>query len=152
MVLRPLRSLAHPEPFAGIIDRWLRDIEEQLQDPGCDRYELCRRTLLDLYYPDLGNYNDLVADPATSHTTRAALLGLDPHNVTLEPEYYQEIDTERYAVARIPHALRGGWSLFARTRPLRAPPHEQPWTDDRAPVELLTDRAYRSLRPKNAEL
>jgi acetyltransferase-like isoleucine patch superfamily enzyme len=112
MVLRPLRSLAHPEPFAGIIDRWLGDIEEQLQDPGCDRYELCRRTLLDLYYPDLGNYNDLVADPATSHAARAALLGLDPHNVTLEPEYYQEVDTERYAIVK---PLLWLWQGFDRS-------------------------------------
>ena len=48
--------------------------------------------------------------------------------------------------------LRPAWSLFSRTRELRAHPEVAPWTDDRAPVELLTDRAYRSLRPKNAEL
>jgi len=62
------------------------------------------------------------------------------------------IDTTRYATAHIPRALRQSWALFARTRPLRAPPGEATWSDDRAPVELLTDRAYRSLRPKNAEL
>jgi hypothetical protein len=62
------------------------------------------------------------------------------------------IDIQRHPLARIPRALRPGWSLFARTRELRARPDEPPWTDDRAPVELLTDRAYRRLRPKNAEL
>ena len=34
---------------------------------------------------------------ATPATTRAALLGLDPRNITLEPEYYADVDQERYA-------------------------------------------------------
>ena len=62
------------------------------------------------------------------------------------------VDIHRHPLDEIPPVLRASWRLFARTRELRAPPGELPWTDDRAPVELLTDRAYRSLRPKNAEL
>jgi predicted membrane-bound spermidine synthase len=62
------------------------------------------------------------------------------------------IDTRRYALEQIPAPLRPGWSLFRHTRPLRTNPEVEPWTDDRAPVELLTDRAYRSLRPRNPEL
>ena len=62
------------------------------------------------------------------------------------------IDTQRYALAQIPDSLRPGWSLLGRTQPLRTDPEMRPWTDDWAPVELLTDRAYRSLRPSNPEL
>jgi hypothetical protein len=62
------------------------------------------------------------------------------------------IDTRRYTLAQIPAPLRPAWSLFQQTRPLRVNPDVEPWTDDRAPVELLTDRAYRSLRPSNPEL
>ena len=62
------------------------------------------------------------------------------------------IDTQRHTLEQIPGPLRPGWSLFRHTRPLRTDPKVQPWTDDRAPVELLTDRAYRSLRPRNPEL
>jgi len=61
------------------------------------------------------------------------------------------IDPTRYSSSRIPRALRQSWSLFARVRPFRVEPDVRPWTDDHAPVELLTDRAYRRLRPKNAE-
>jgi acetyltransferase-like isoleucine patch superfamily enzyme len=112
MVLRPLRSLAHPEAYGGIVDRWLGSIKEQLQDPRCDRYELCRSTLFDLYYPGAGSYQDLVEDPATSDATRATLLALDPHNITLEPEYYDEIDPERYARVK---PLLWLWQSFDRS-------------------------------------
>jgi spermidine synthase len=62
------------------------------------------------------------------------------------------IDTRRYTLEQIPAPLRPGWSLFRHTQPLRTAPEVEPWTDDRAPVELLTDRAYRRLRPRNPEL
>jgi MFS family permease len=62
------------------------------------------------------------------------------------------IDAQKFEPETIPPALRHGWALLGQTRTLRPPVDESPWTDDRAPVELLTDRAYRSLRPKNAEL
>ncbi len=112
MALRPLRALAHLEPFGGIAERWLGNIEEQLQDPNCDRYELCRRTLFDLYYPNAGDYDDLVNDTALPETTRVALRSLDPKNVTLEPEYYGEIDPDRYARVK---PLLWLWQSFDRS-------------------------------------
>ncbi len=112
MALRPLRTLAHLEPFGGIADRWLGNIEEQLQDSNCDRYKLCRRTLFDLYYPNAGDYDDLVNDTALSETTRVALRSLDPRNVTLEPEYYGEIDPDRYARVK---PLLWLWQSFDRS-------------------------------------
>ena len=112
MARRPLRALTYPEPFKGIADRWLGNIEDQLQDPDCDRYELCRRTLFDLYYPGAGNYDDLASDPELPETTRVALRSLDPHNSTLEPEYYDEVDTERYARVK---PLLWLWQSFDRS-------------------------------------
>ena len=112
MALRPLRTLAHLEPFGGMADRWLGNIEEQLQDSNCDRYKLCRRTLFDLYYPNAGDYDDLVNDTALPETTRVALRSLDPHNVTLEPEYYGEIDPDRYARVK---PLLWLWQSFDRS-------------------------------------
>ncbi len=61
------------------------------------------------------------------------------------------IDTAHIAANRIPAAIREGWRLYERVRDLPIAPDVRPWTDDRAPIELLTDRAYRSLRPANAE-
>jgi acetyltransferase-like isoleucine patch superfamily enzyme len=97
MVDRPLRRVGLPEDAARWYDAWLDDITQQLSDPDCDRYRLCRDVLFQLYYPGLGDYGALIEDPKTALGTRAALLALDPQNVTLEPEYYREIDADRYA-------------------------------------------------------
>jgi acetyltransferase-like isoleucine patch superfamily enzyme len=94
---RPLRRLALPEPAASVIDDWLDDIDQRLREPGTDRYALCRDALFQLYYPGLADYHEVVRDPRVPAASRAALLSLDPHHVTLEPEYYHEIDAERYA-------------------------------------------------------
>jgi len=61
------------------------------------------------------------------------------------------IDITHIAATRIPAAIREGWRLYERVRDIPIAPGVQPWTDDRAPIELLTDRAYRSLRPANPE-
>jgi predicted membrane-bound spermidine synthase len=61
------------------------------------------------------------------------------------------IDPARISLAQIPASIRAGWRLYQRVQDLSIAPGVQPWTDDRAPIELLTDRAYRSHRPANAE-
>jgi spermidine synthase len=61
------------------------------------------------------------------------------------------IEATRVALADIPASIRAGWRLYQRVQDLPIAPGVQPWTDDRAPIELLTDRAYRSLRPANAK-
>ncbi len=61
------------------------------------------------------------------------------------------IEPARIALGQIPASIRAGWRLYQRVQDLSIAPAVQPWTDDRAPIELLTDRSYRSLRPANAE-
>lgn len=112
MVHRPLRQLTLPPASAPLYDAWLRGIDERLADPACDRSALCRDVLFELYYPGAGSYDDLVADPDVPLGTRAALLALDPRNVTLEPEYYHEIDPERYAPIK---PLLWLWQSFDRS-------------------------------------
>ena len=92
MAFRPLRSVSIPEGVGKLYDDWLDSIDGELSRPDCDRDELCRRVLTDIYYPRLAG-----VDPSTfSPTTRLALAQLDPRNITLEPEYYHEIDPEQY--------------------------------------------------------
>jgi acetyltransferase-like isoleucine patch superfamily enzyme len=112
MVLRPLRKLSLPAPAERAYGQWLGELEERLADPQCDRYRLCRDVLFGMYYPGLESYDDLVADPAAAPSTRAALLALDPHHITLEPEYYHEIDAERYARVK---PLLWLWQSFDRS-------------------------------------
>jgi acetyltransferase-like isoleucine patch superfamily enzyme len=112
MVLRPLRQLSLSETSGKVFDQWLGEIEERLSDPSCDRYRLCRDVLCELYHPSLGNYDDVLSDPATPTGTKAVLLALDPHNITLEPEYYHEIEPERYARVK---PLLWLWQSFDRS-------------------------------------
>jgi spermidine synthase len=55
------------------------------------------------------------------------------------------------SLAQVPSVLRPAWQLLRRrTSRLELPTDAgAPWTDDRAPVEWLTDRSFRSLRPPN---
>lgn len=112
MVLRPLRALVLPEASERVFSQWLAALDEALGDPTVDRYRLCRDVLYDIYYPGYGSYEDRVADPTTAPATKAALLALDPHNVTLEPEYYREIDPQRYARVK---PLLWLWQSFDRS-------------------------------------
>ena len=112
MVHRPLRKIPLTEQAETTYGQWLGELEERLSDPACDRYLLCRETLFDMYYPRLGTYEDLVADPTVASATRSVLLALDPHNITLEPEYYAEIDVERYAKVK---PLLWLWQSFDRS-------------------------------------
>jgi len=93
MAFLPLRSVPLPSAFDAELTGWLDSIERALDDPATDRNDLCRTILTDLHYPEIRD-EDLEALPTA---TRLAVLQLDPRNVTLEPEYYSEIDVEAYA-------------------------------------------------------
>jgi acetyltransferase-like isoleucine patch superfamily enzyme len=97
MVLRPLRQLALPDQAREANDLWLQKLDEKLSAKGADWYAVARDALFHIWYPGAGDYDRLVQDPATPAATRAQLLALDPRNVTLEPEYYNEVDAERFS-------------------------------------------------------
>ncbi|HEX6105302.1 MAG TPA: acyltransferase [Gemmatimonadales bacterium] len=97
MVHLPLRSVALPEATERAYDAWLDQVEGRLAEPGADWSRLARELLYDLYYPGFGAYDERLADPGTPPGARAALLGLDPRNITLEPEYYADVDPVRFA-------------------------------------------------------
>jgi acetyltransferase-like isoleucine patch superfamily enzyme len=108
MAFLPLRPVAVDERAQQAYDEWLGWIERELDRPGTDRNELCRLILTDLYHPHLAG-----SDPASlSPTTRVALAHMDPRNVTLEPEYYQETDVEKYARVK---PLLWLWEMFDRS-------------------------------------
>ena len=109
MVFHPLRPL---DPAADAVDlyrRWRGEIRERLDDPGCDRNELCVEVLRDIYFPGLPR--DLDPDDL-SLAARATLANLDPRNATLEPEYYHEIDDEQYHHRK---PLIWLWQMFDRS-------------------------------------
>jgi len=93
MAFLPLRNVPLPADFDGEVTAWLDSLERALDDPATDRNELCREILTDLLYPEIRG-RDLAELPSA---TRISVMQLDPRNVTLEPEYYAEIDLEAYA-------------------------------------------------------
>ena len=108
MSFLPLRAVPVAGAAGRMYDEWLDRLAASLDDAECDRNELCRRILTDIYYPA---YAD--ADPSQlSPALRVALAQMDPRNVTLEPEYYEEIDLERYAPRK---PLLWLWEMFDRS-------------------------------------
>ena len=97
MAILPLRTVRLPTATEQFYDGWLADLEAQLAEPGADWYRLTRDLLFQIYHPATRDYDTLLQSPATAEATRVALLSLDPWNVTLEPEYYAEVDPHRFA-------------------------------------------------------
>ena len=93
----PLRTVTVPDATNRVYDAWLAEIEGQLGEPGADWSRLTRDVLYQLYYPGFGDYDERLADPRTSRAAHLALVSLDPRNVTLEPEYYADVDPARFA-------------------------------------------------------
>jgi acetyltransferase-like isoleucine patch superfamily enzyme len=90
----------------ALYDEWLDELGEALER-GDDRWELCRRTLTGLFHPHLAD-----ADPERSRSPRGALAQMDARNVTLEPEYYAEVDEERFQERK---PLIWMWQMFDRS-------------------------------------
>jgi acetyltransferase-like isoleucine patch superfamily enzyme len=112
MVLRPLRQLRLPDISANLHEEWLRQLEVDLDTPGADWYRICRDTLFQLWYPGHRDYDGLLGDPLTPAPAKAALLALDPANITLEPEYYADVEPDKFARVK---PLLWLWYSFDRT-------------------------------------
>ncbi|HSJ08178.1 MAG TPA: acyltransferase [Longimicrobiales bacterium] len=108
MAFLPLRKADLPETAERAYTAWLDGIAAELADPSCDRDELCRRVLTEIYYPQLAG-----TDPGDlPEGARIALMQMDPRNITLEPEYYAEIDRDRYARVK---PLIWLWEMFDKS-------------------------------------
>jgi acetyltransferase-like isoleucine patch superfamily enzyme len=112
MVYRPLRPLP-PAPDAAAAEEWLATISGSLEQPDCDRVRLCRETLVDLIYPQYAkNWESAIHDKSLGAGLRLSLASLDPRNITLEPEYYADCDTAKFAAVK---PLLWLWYSFDRT-------------------------------------
>jgi acetyltransferase-like isoleucine patch superfamily enzyme len=107
MALRPLRPVEPSADSAALYEEWLGELADALMR-GDDRWELCRRTLTGIFFPHLAGM-----DPASLPlAARAALAQMDARNVTLEPEYYAEIDERRFQERK---PLLWMWQMFDRS-------------------------------------
>lgn len=97
MPIRPLRELSLAADAITLREEWLADLAARLTDPLADWSVITRDTLYELAWPGQGSWDERIRDPGLSRAGRMALDALDPRNVTLEPEYYAEVDTDRFA-------------------------------------------------------
>jgi acetyltransferase-like isoleucine patch superfamily enzyme len=113
MAILPLRTVRLPKATERFYDGWLADLQAKLTAPGADWYRLTRELLFEIHVPGDGDYDSLIQSPTTPEGARVALLSLDPRNVTLEPEYYAEVDPERFARVK---PLLWLWQGFDRSQ------------------------------------
>jgi acetyltransferase-like isoleucine patch superfamily enzyme len=103
-----------PTPEAEeVYRRWLRFLNEEFtkhKEPKL-RSELVRDTLHQLLFarPHGGKLNFQLT---TELPFNCVELSLDPSNVTLEPEYYGDVDAEQYAIRK---PLIWFWQMFDRS-------------------------------------
>ena len=96
MAFLPLKKIDEP-PMSSVGQAWIDEIAATLKDPKCDRVALCRKTLIDLTFPQYAsNWETAVNDAKLPAATRLALASCDPRNITLEPEYYGDCDNEKF--------------------------------------------------------
>lgn len=108
MPFLPLRD-ASPAPEAvAAYDAWLDELAAQLAQPDLDRNAFCFHVLRDIYFPEHAG-RDLEALPAAE---RFAVQNLDPRNVTMEAEYYVEVDQEKYQRVK---PLLWLWQMFDKS-------------------------------------
>jgi acetyltransferase-like isoleucine patch superfamily enzyme len=97
MPMRPLRRVDVPLAARQLRDNWLADLDQRLRAPDADWNAIARDTLFQLAYPGQGEWQERADNPALATASRVALDAFDPRNVTLEPEYYAEVDQARFA-------------------------------------------------------
>ncbi len=104
----PLRPVPIEPDAERRYKSWIGGLDEELSDPETDRSEFCQRVLTELYFPHLKD-----RDRGELSLPEQVLMDqMDPRCVTLEPEYYWEIDVERYAPIK---PLIWLWEMFDKT-------------------------------------
>jgi acetyltransferase-like isoleucine patch superfamily enzyme len=97
MPIRPLRHIDIPQAMRGLGDRWLADLDTALGAADADWSDVTRETLFALACPGQGSWAERSAEGSLPTASRLAIAAFDPRNVTLEPEYYAEVDQARFA-------------------------------------------------------
>jgi acetyltransferase-like isoleucine patch superfamily enzyme len=107
MPIYPLRQLEPARESVDLYDRWLGELAEALER-GDDRWELCRNVLTGIFHPQLASVNPTRLPLAA----QAALAQMDARNITLEPEYYAEVDVEKFTERK---PLLWMWQMFDKS-------------------------------------
>jgi acetyltransferase-like isoleucine patch superfamily enzyme len=97
MVMLPLKQVDIPDQARALRDAWLSDLDQRLNAPGADWNVIARDTIFELAYPGQGGWEERADDATLPAAMRIAVAACDPRNITLEPEYYGDVDAEKFA-------------------------------------------------------
>jgi acetyltransferase-like isoleucine patch superfamily enzyme len=105
MPYRDLRPVAE-----SLFSRFVGKVAEKLDDRTLDRSEVCRDAIAQLYGVTLDPA--MLEDESLPLGVRAQWASFDPRNITLEPEYYADVDAQRYGRVK---PLIWLWIMFDRS-------------------------------------
>ena len=109
----PYSELKPSPEAAAIFTRWLNHLHEEFsRHPSADRRaEIVRDELFQIYLgrPHGGKLNTALVSELAGNALQESF---DPRNVTLEPEYYGDVDAQQYASRK---ALIYFWQMFDRS-------------------------------------
>lgn len=108
MAFLPLRPVEIGADARARYDEWIAGLDRALDDPLLDRNRFCRQVLEEIYAP----IPTESGGPEIPLPARILRDQFDPRNVTTEPEYYREVDPERYARVK---PLLWLWEMFDRS-------------------------------------
>ena len=140
MALQPLKKIGLPDSTESVASQWLGELAERLQHED-ERNDLTRELLLSLWYPDVTDFGERVSDPSVPRAQQLALLALDPRNITLEPEYYADVDKAKFQRVK---PLLWLWYSFDRT-PMAAQNVELPVRFRRLLAQRMPDEDIEGL-------
>jgi acetyltransferase-like isoleucine patch superfamily enzyme len=110
------RSLSAESKAQEDYEAFLNELQADLTAGRRDPNDIVRDTLYQIYFGPLGRGNSvndaLVAAEELSPAARVLLHSMDPRNVTIEPEYYTDVDVKLYA-QRKPYIWL--WQMFDRS-------------------------------------
>src|SRR5262245_23969800 len=107
----PYRDLKPTQMAETIFDDFLARLEEKINSPQLDRNDVVRDTLFEIYYGERPNTKQVYSHKHPV-AARAVIASFDPRNITMEPEYYVDIDPERYNPRK---PLIWFWQMFDRS-------------------------------------
>ncbi|HEY3176136.1 MAG TPA: acyltransferase [Candidatus Polarisedimenticolia bacterium] len=94
MTSRPV-GLESPQ-IEDLYQRFVEELAIRIDDPAVDNNDLVRDTLVQIYHGAGFDYAGLMEGARTPPAVKATVACLDPRNVTLESEYYSEVDPPRF--------------------------------------------------------
>ena len=110
---RALREVkCEDERINKVFENFLADLEAKFNGNKKDRNIICRDALMELYLGESSNYEDIISDQKTPLSKKTLVASFDPRNITLEPEYYQDIDIEKFSKVK---PLIWLWTMFDRS-------------------------------------